>query len=213
MKREDEIMERIVCLIIGYLCGCFLTADFVSKIYAGKGIPEKGADNPGMASITSKYGIKAGLLVLLGDLLKTFIPCIVCDLWLFKELGKLGAAYVGLGAVLGHCFPIFRHFHGGKGIAVTAAYSFYLSPLVWLITYAIGGAAVLIRGYLAAGSAVIAVLYPIIAFLFGFPLEAIILTVVTGIVILIRHRKNFKAIHEGKERKIQVIQVRGKKKQ
>lgn len=119
-------MERIYCFVIGYLCGCFLTADYIYKRYTGHGMQENGPDNPGMASITMKYGIKAGLWVLLGDLLKTFIPSIVCSLWLFKELGSLGASYVGIGAVLGHCFPVNRHFHGGKGIAVTAAYSFYL---------------------------------------------------------------------------------------
>ncbi|MBE5967817.1 MAG: glycerol-3-phosphate acyltransferase [Lachnospiraceae bacterium] len=205
-------MERIYCFLIGYVCGCFLTAEFVSKRYAGHGVQNGGPDNPGMASITIKFGIKAGLLVLAGDCLKTFLAIGICSLWLFKELGSLAVSYAGFGAVFGHCFPVSRHFHGGKGIAVTGAYSLSLSPLIWLITYVLGGVAALISGYLAIGSAVIAVLFPITTFLFGLTAEEVILTAITGVVILARHRKNFRLIHFGGERNFHFLKriFRGK---
>ena len=199
-NKENAAMERIYCFLIGYVCGCFLTAEFVSKRYAGHGVQKSGPDNPGMASITIKYGIKAGLLVLAGDCLKTFIAISICSLWLFKGLDGLAVSYAGIGVVFGHCFPVSRHFHGGKGIAVTGAYSLCLSPLIWLITYVLGGVAAFFSGYLAIGSAVIAVLFPITTFLFGFTMEEVILSAITGAVILIRHRKNFRLIHFGNER-------------
>lgn len=184
-------MERIGCLLVGYICGCFLTAELISKKYTGHGVEENGPDNPGMAGITRKLGKKAGFLVLFGDGLKTFIAIGICRLWLFRDLGSLAVSYAGFGAVLGHSFPIFRHFHGGKGIAVTGVYSLCLYPPVFLITYISGGLAALLTRQLAVGSAVIAVLFPVTTFFFGFKGEEIILAMIAGSVILIRHKRNF----------------------
>ena len=198
-------MERIYCILIGYFCGCFLMADFISQRYTGHGMPENGPDNPGTASIVMKYGIKAGLMVLSGDLLKTFTAIIVCNLWLFKELGGLAISYAGLGAVLGHCFPVFRHFHGGKGVAVTGAYSLSLFPPVGLISYAIGGLAAFFSGYLALGSAAIAISFPITAFLFGLRTEEIVLAAAAGAVILICHRRSYRLLCSGKEKRFNFL--------
>ncbi len=193
-------MERIYCILIGYFCGGILMADFISKRYTGHYMPENGPDNPGTASIVIKHGIKAGLMVLLGDLLKTFIAIIVCNFLFFKELGSLAISYAGLGAVLGHCFPVFRHFHGGKGVAVTGAYSLSLFPPVGLISYAFGGLAAFFSGYLALGSAAIAISFPITTFLFGLRTEEVVLSAAAGAVILICHRKSFRLICSGKEK-------------
>ncbi len=199
-------MERIYCLLIGYLFGCFLTAEFICKKYTGRGVQEDGPDNPGMASITMRLGMKAGLLVLLGDFLKTFFAIIICRFWLFPELSSLAVSYAGLGAVLGHCFPVFWRFRGGKGIAVTGAYSLCLFPPVWLVTYVLGGIAAFISGYLAVGSAVIAVLFPVSTFLFGFEKEEIILSAAAGAIILFRHWKSYGKIYSGEERNFRFLQ-------
>ena len=200
MKRKMGNMDRIYCLLMGYICGCFLTAEFVSKKYKGYDVKTYGSGNPGTANVTKKLGKKAGFLVLLGDCLKTFIPIAICRLWLFKGLSSHAVSYAGLGAVLGHCYPVFRHFRGGKGIAVTGAYSLCLYPPICLTTYSLGGLVALLSKHLVIGSGVIAILFPITTYLFGFQGEETILAVITGIIILIQHKKSFLELLKGRGR-------------
>lgn len=199
-------MERICCLLIGYFCGCFLTAEIVCKKLTGLGISENKTDNPGMASVMINFGVKAGIIVLSGDLFKTFLAIALCRLWLFTKLGVLAVSYAGLGAVLGHCFPIFNRFHGGRGIAVTGAYSVSLFAPLGLATYILGGIAVLLSGYLSVGSAAIAVIFPVLVYMFGFGAEATVLSAIAGAVILVRHIPNFKHIYSSEERRFHFLQ-------
>ena len=112
--------ERVLSLVIGYLFGCILTADIVSKIYTGKNASELGGSgNPGMANMTRALGLKAGMITLAGDLLKCVLSGAL-SYRLFCEAGAIVALYAGLGCTLGHDFPFWRRFRGGKGVATTS---------------------------------------------------------------------------------------------
>ena len=104
-------MERGLCLLLGYLCGCFLTAEAVAWRHAGQSAAALGSGNPGMANIASQLGRSWGAVVLLGDIAKTILA------WLLGRLLCPGLAlaplWTGLGAVLGHNFPFWRGFRGG----------------------------------------------------------------------------------------------------
>ena len=109
---------RAVCLGIGYLFGSFLTAEPVARVTTGKGVAEIGSGNPGMANVMEHIGKGAGAVVLAGDALKTALAVLLCGLEIGPHIGSAAMLYAGLGAVLGHIFPAWRKFHGGKGVAV-----------------------------------------------------------------------------------------------
>lgn len=113
----------LLCLIAGYAFGNISTAYFVGKLY-GNDIRKEGSGNLGSTNALRTLGIKAGAMTFIGDVSKALIPILVIRFWIFsgqEEYGILMAMWYGLGTVLGHNFPCWLHFKGGKGIAVTAA--------------------------------------------------------------------------------------------
>lgn len=115
-------MVRIICLLIGYVFGLFQTAYFYGKAH-GIDIRQYGSGNSGTTNALRVLGTKAGLIVLAGDCLKCIIAVVIVRL-IFGESHAdtiyLLCLYTGAGAVLGHNFPFYMNFKGGKGIAATA---------------------------------------------------------------------------------------------
>lgn len=115
-------MERIICLAIGYCFGLFQTAFLYGKAHHID-IREHGSGNAGTTNALRVLGKKAGLIVFLGDVLKCFLAVEVARL-LFRsshpDMLPLLSLYAGAGAILGHNFPFYLKFKGGKGIAATA---------------------------------------------------------------------------------------------
>ena len=110
-------MERVWATLIGYIFGNFLTAMVVGKIFLKINPTEYGSHNPGTANMGAVFGKKWGILTCLGDLLKSLIALFIVY---FVFPAHINIAYTGLGLILGHCFPIWYHFKGGKGVAVAA---------------------------------------------------------------------------------------------
>lgn len=116
MKGERQVDMRPVCIALGYLYGSFLTADLVVRAKTGKHRWDS-FGNPGTANVASRLGTRYGIIVLCGDILKTVLACI-CGLLLLPGPERLGVLYAGFGAVIGHCWPVWKGFRGGKGIAL-----------------------------------------------------------------------------------------------
>lgn len=115
-------MERIVCLLIGYVFGLFQTAYFYGKAH-GIDIRQHGSGNSGTTNALRVMGTKAGLIVLAGDCIKCILAVVLVRLIFggsHQDIIWLLCLYTGLGAVLGHNFPFYMGFKGGKGIAATA---------------------------------------------------------------------------------------------
>lgn len=121
-------MERLICLLIGYILGMFQTAYIYGRMH-GIDIREHGSGNAGTTNTLRVLGKKAGIIVLLGDILKCFLAVQIAKLLFAKscqEMMPLLELYAGAGAVLGHNFPFYLKFRGGKGIAATAGLVFAL---------------------------------------------------------------------------------------
>ena len=115
-------MERIICLVIGYVLGLFQTAYFYGKAH-GIDIRKYGSGNSGTTNALRVLGTKAGLIVLLGDCLKCIIAVVIARLVFgasHPDMVYLLCLYAATGAILGHNFPFYMGFKGGKGIAAMA---------------------------------------------------------------------------------------------
>lgn len=123
-------MIRVVCLAIGYLFGLFQTSYIYGRMN-GIDIREHGSGNAGTTNTLRVLGKKAGVIVLLCDILKTGLAMVLVRI-LFKnsfgDMLPLLALYAGAGAILGHNFPCYLHFKGGKGIACTAGLIIFFHP-------------------------------------------------------------------------------------
>lgn len=197
-------MFRWISLFIGYLAGNFLTADLVARKYKGKSAFEIGSGNPGMANIMSECGFTAGVLTLAGDLAKTVVASVLCRFVLFPDHGVLAAAWAGLGVCLGHDFPFWHHFRGGKSVSTTCAAIFCVRPLWGLLSMAAGMYVVFFTKYLSIGAIVIPGVFSVILwFLYHSPELSLIFLAMT-LLMFCRHLEGLKGIKKGTEPQVNV---------
>lgn len=190
-------MERGICLLIGYLCGSFLTAELVARYRTGRSARELGSGNPGMANLAGQLGPAWGAAVLLGDVGKTALACLLG--WrLCPALGDLAPLYAGMGAVLGHDFPLWTGFRGGKGVAVTCTWMILAQPLWGTACCLAGLGLVLWTGYLPLGAAAIPVLFLLPAGL-GLGPEAGALALANALLMILRNRAGLGRVLRGAE--------------
>lgn len=194
----DHWELSVICTVIGYLCGCFLTAELAARLAEGKSASEIGSGNPGMANIMANLGKKAGFFVLAGDVGKTLIAFGVSWLLAGGLLGRETFLWAGLGVVLGHNFPFWKKFRGGKGVAVTCTWLIFFMPVWGTVSCIAGGAVVLATGYLPLG----AVLIPLLGTCFAFFSQGImagIFFLLSFLLMLSRHYRGLLRIVRGTE--------------
>ena len=202
---------RIVCICIGYLFGCILTAEIVARRIAGKSSSEIGTSgNPGMANIMAHLGFLPGIAVLAGDVLKCAAACLISWLLCGSRIGRICLYYAGLGTVIGHCFPFWRGFRGGKGVASGCIALVIYSPLWGLISCIAGMLTVFATQYLCLGGVVIPLVFMVISIpVFGW--ESGVLSAVLSAVCIIRHWSALKTIPSGTCERTDVLGVIRKK--
>lgn len=202
------ILRGILALVIGYVIGSLNTSIVVSKFY-GVDIREHGSKNAGMTNAFRVLGKFAGILVILGDSLKGVLSayigtCILGDLILPEELGMLLG---GLGAILGHNFPIFFEFKGGKGILTTAAVLMYMDYRIAISLFAVFLVVVICTRYISLGSIVCAVLIPVAVLIFRHDIARVhmfVWSVLVAVSAIIMHRGNIERLLQGKESKFSI---------
>ena len=146
-------MERVICLAIGYVFGLFQTAFIYGKMNHID-IREHGSGNAGTTNALRVLGKKAGLIVFLGDAGKMIVACLLTRL-LFRsqpEMLYVYLLYTGFGVILGHNFPFYMGFKGGKGIAASAGLLASTDWRVMLVCLVVFVAAVAITRYVSLGS-------------------------------------------------------------
>lgn len=125
------IISRLICLAMGYVFGAFQTAFFYGKM-KGIDIREHGSGNSGTTNTLRVLGTKAGLIVFAGDMIKSILALLVTRLIFagsYPDILPLLCIYTGTGCVLGHNFPFYMNFKGGKGIAATGGIMIAMHPL------------------------------------------------------------------------------------
>ena len=204
--KQVIIMIRIPCLIIGYLLGCIQTAYLTGKIMSNIDIRKFGSGNAGTTNVIRQLGLKAGIFVFIIDILKAVLAFVICSrLFAFTGASQLSLGlYAGLGAILGHNFPIFLQFKGGKGIACSLGIMFCVDWRAALIIYAVGAAVVAASRFISLGSIIMLALFPILTLLWGKGAESVILTFLLAALALYQHRGNIKRLLNGTERKFSV---------
>lgn len=199
-------MFRIYCFLIGYFIGCIQSAYIVGKIFGKIDIREHGSGNAGMTNVTRVMGAKAGLFVFVFDILKGLIAFNLCGLIFggssFLSSGSvLFGIYGGLGAIIGHDFPFYLKFKGGKGVATTLGFFLFINPTIAIITYISGFITAFTTKYISLAALVMNLLFVILMGIFKMNLEAIILMCVSTTLCFYQHRGNILRLIKGEERK------------
>lgn len=201
------LTHKLLCLLIGYGFGCIQFAFIIGELFGKIDIRKYGSGNAGFTNTARVLGAKAGISVFILDLTKLIVAYIVCSL-IFDGSGSfvkgsslLPGIYAGIGVVLGHNFPFYLGFKGGKGIACTLGLMLCVDWKVALLTYAIGFVVFLAKKYISLASLTMAVLYPVFMAVFGFETECIILMALLCVLAYIKHISNIQRLINGNENK------------
>ncbi|OUP50560.1 glycerol-3-phosphate 1-O-acyltransferase PlsY [Lachnoclostridium sp. An181] len=207
-------MERIICILIGYICGLLQTGYLYGKFHH-MDIRKYGSGNAGTTNALRTLGWKAGVITFLGDCFKCVLAVVLVRLIFghsHEEILPMLSMYAGMGAVLGHNFPFYLKFKGGKGIAATAG--LFLATNIWmaLIAFAVFLVIVGITRYVSVGSIALVVLFVIEVVVYGqsggFGISGTPLYEMYGIAVFLmvlavyKHRTNIKRLCNGTENKL-----------
>lgn len=213
-------MERLICVAIGYLFGLFQTG-YIYGMINHVDIRKHGSGNAGTTNALRTLGWKAGAITFIGDCLKCVLAVLLVR-FIFADSSRIEllAIYAGLGAVLGHNFPFYLNFKGGKGIASTVGLILAVNPVMFLIVAIVFIAIVWFTQYVSLGSIVIMVLFVIQVVIYGqmdgFGLtggelyEFYAIAIVLAALAIWRHRANIKRLATGTENKTDLRKI-GKK--
>jgi len=192
-----SISQTAVFLIIAtYFIGAIPFGLVFSSWLTGKDPRDFGSGNIGATNALRTGGKAVGILTLLADLLKGTLP-----VWLALELGfhQLEVALVALTAFLGHIFPVYLKFRGGKGVATMFGVLIPWLPWVALISFAIWLISYKMSRYVSLASILAGLVLPGLAWSFGASLEALVSCMILGGLMIIRHQTNIKRLIEGTE--------------
>ena len=189
----------LLSVLLGYLLGSIPFSYLMGRAIGGKDVRREGSGNVGATNVFRVAGKKAGALAAAGDILKSLLPV------LLARLGGLGPGWVaatGAAAILGHCYPVWLRFRGGKGVnsalAVFTVISWpavFVFAAVWLLLFKTT------RWVSVASMAATATL-PLTLAVTGGERAYILLALWTAIFVVYRHRSNIRNLREGKERKM-----------
>ena len=189
----------IFIALFGYLLGSVPTGLLLTKLFAKVDPRKIGSQNIGATNIFRTAGKALGILTLVGDLLKGAIP-----VWVAIQWGEsyLWIAIAGLSPFLGHIFPIFLGFKGGKGVATALGIYLVISPIAVIMEFLIFAGIVWRWRFISLGSIVCATTIPILIAFFRSDSQAyFILSVIIAALILYRHQSNISRLLQGTENK------------
>lgn len=208
------ILERILCLVIGYVFGLFQTAYFYGKAH-GIDIRQHGSGNSGTTNALRVLGTKAGLIVFAGDCLKCILAVVLTRLIFggnYRDAIYLLALYTAAGVILGHNFPFYMGFKGGKGIAATAGLVLSFHPYFIPVGVVMFFGAFLLTHYVSLGSLLVYVGFMAQMVISGqmglfkgasqtILIEMYIIAAFLTVMAFVKHRANIVRLVKGEERK------------
>ncbi|MCR5123521.1 MAG: glycerol-3-phosphate 1-O-acyltransferase PlsY [Ruminococcus sp.] len=215
-------MKYALCLfltaLLSYLWGSLNSAIISVKLIKGEDIREKGSGNAGLTNVIRIYGKGMGLVTLLCDLFKGVAAVLAAKLIVGNLCGvtffggdKNFIGYIaGLFTIIGHMFPIFYGFHGGKGVLLAATTLIAMDPLTCAVSLAVFGVLVVTTKYVSVGSICAAITYPVFTLIWQsinaskFPghIPNFIVAAIIGGMIIYMHRSNIERLRTGTENKV-----------
>lgn len=196
----------VLTALIGYLLGSLNFALILSKKMYGDDIRTHGSKNAGTTNMMRTYGNKAAALTIIGDMLKAVLSVVIGCFLMGIFHGGYAAA---LGCMIGHIFPLYYNFKGGKGVATAAAAILVLNPMAFLCVIAVFLICVICTRYISLGSVLAAAVFPLITFYsyFGGPSAspgsgfAFICAFIMAIAVILKHHANLSRLAHGTESK------------
>lgn len=195
-------MKYLLCILMGYAVGTVNPSYIIAKI-KGFDIREKGSGNAGASNALIIFGKLVGVLCALFDIAKAALIIILAQK-LFPEL-VYAFAVTGVSCVLGHVFPFYMKFKGGKGLACLGGMILAFNPFVFIIMLACEIAVVLITNYICFVPVTASVVFPIVYGIMRHDLVGALILCILIPVILFRHRENFSRIKNGTELRISFL--------
>jgi glycerol-3-phosphate acyltransferase PlsY len=207
-----NLLFKIIFVIFSYLLGSIPNAFFIYKIYKGGDIRQYGSGNVGGTNVLRTAGIKPGILTIILDVIKGAIPVIL--IYLFFPSSYILYIISTVAVLLGHVFPVFLNFKGGKGVATSGGLllatcilpfsgmnlAIRLAPAITMFVIIVTIA--LITKIMSIGSITAAIISPIVFFLAGYDNYIVISSIIWSIIIIVTHRQNIKRLVKGEEKKI-----------
>lgn len=210
MIMTNNLIAVVIVIVAGYLLGSISTGVVLSRAFAKTDIRSQGSGNAGTTNMLRVLGRKMALLTFIGDMLKGIIAVFIGK-WLVG--GELGGLLGVIGAVLGHYYPLYFGFKGGKGIATSFGSLLFVFPVQALLAFAVFLILVAITHYVSVGSVAAAVTLPLLIVITRFSEPVLwIITVCIGASVIWRHRANIKRLMNHTENKLDFSTLKGKKK-
>ena len=210
MIMTRNLLSILIVIVAGYLLGSISTGVMLSRLFAKTDIRSQGSGNAGTTNMLRVLGRKMALLTFIGDMLKGIIAVFIGK-WLIG--GELGGLLGVVGAVLGHYYPLYFGFKGGKGIATSFGSLLFVFPVQALLAFAVFLILVAVTHYVSVGSIAAAITLPLLIVITRFQEPTLwIITVCIGASVVWRHRANIKRLMNHTENKLDFSTLKGKKK-
>ncbi|WP_019228531.1 glycerol-3-phosphate 1-O-acyltransferase PlsY [Sedimentibacter sp. B4] len=192
-------MNYFFIAIIAYLLGNISFAYILGKIFTKKDVRDYGSGNAGATNAIRAFGKKIGAMVFIGDVLKGVIAVLIG-----RSIGETGVYLAGAMVIIGHNWPVFLNFKGGKGVATTIGVMIIASPFVTLICFVLGLVVIIATRTVSLGSIIGMAMAPLAAGIFvrPFNVSLFIFCLFIGTMAIYRHKENIKRILNGKENKL-----------
>lgn len=205
--------EIIISAVVGYLLGNIQAAYILGKLIKKVDIRTMGQGNAGASNAVESLGWKFGVLVGIIDVLKGAVSILLIKMLFKVELNSEGAFLLylaGYTAILGHIYPFYMNFKGGKGTATLIGILLGMNPLYGLIGILFIAATTFLTDYIVLGTAALTTYVVVLTYLKDFGPGALILSILGALLSMFLHRKNYKRIKLGTETRLS--QVLGRKK-
>jgi len=190
-----DFLKVLLAVIAGYLLGSLSFSIMLSKGFLGGDVRGKGSGNAGATNMARVYGMLAGVATLLGDAVKAAVAMLIGHLL----MADVGLALAGMSCLLGHCFPVFHGFKGGKGVSVGAAVGFAIDWRVGLLVLLSFLVVALISKKVSLGSICGALAITVGSLIFAVSLPKLLLAVGGMILVIARHKENIGRLIKGTE--------------
>jgi len=188
------ILVGLLSYLIGSIPFSYLIPKWIGKI----DIRLHGSGNTGTTNVVRTLGMKVGVLAFIGDFLKGLIPTLIGLIW----LGEIGGITGALLSVIGHCYPIWLKFKGGKGVATSAGVMLVLLPDLFVMLLLVQFAVIFLTRYMSLASIISACLLPVLSFVFSKSMPLLAFSIALGLFVIYRHRSNLKRLIQGTESKL-----------